>query len=184
MTSDRIHITTWMDQAASGNDSAFGQLAGAVQDDLYRFALAHGLPADDAADAVQETLLRAYCMRGRWRPGGEAMTWLWGICMNVVREMLRRRRSHPVQGLDLSLLAGPAEATSPGDPDLAALASAIDRLPARQREALVCRYLRRMSVRDTAAGMGCAEGTVKAAVAAALENLRACGSLQDLRGDE
>ncbi|GAG42689.1 unnamed protein product, partial [marine sediment metagenome] len=29
-----------------------------------------------------------------------------------------------------------------------------------------------MSVHDTAAAMGCAEGTVKAAVAAALENMR------------
>lgn len=73
MTCDRIHISRWMDQAASGDDAAFGHLADAVQDDLYRFALAHGLRREDAADAVQETLLRAYGMRNRWRAGGEAM---------------------------------------------------------------------------------------------------------------
>ncbi len=135
MTCDRIHISKWMDQAASGDDAAFGHLADAVQDDLYRFALAQGLRADDAADAVQETLLRAYDGRRRWR-GGEAMTWLWGICTNVVREMRRRRRGQPVQGLDLEIQATRADAAPAGEPDLAALAAAIERLPARQREAL------------------------------------------------
>ena len=108
MTSNRIHITTWMDQAASGDDAAFGHLADAVQDDLYRFALAHGLRRDDAADAVQETLLRAYRMRSRWRPGGEAMTWLWGICMNVVREARRQAAQRSGAG------TGPGKPCVPG----------------------------------------------------------------------
>ena len=44
-----------MDIASSGDQAAFGQLALAVQDQLYRFGLAHGLHDADAADAVQET---------------------------------------------------------------------------------------------------------------------------------
>ena len=55
---------------------------------------------------------------------------------------------------------------------------AIQRLPPRQREAVACRYLRQMSIRRTAEAMGCAEGTVKSAVSAALERLR--GILQEL----
>ncbi len=181
MSPDRAIICGWMDAAASGDDAAFGQLADAVQDDLYRFALAHGLRREDAADAVQETLLRAYRMRSRWRRGGEAVTWLYTICMNVIRECRRKGRSDAVQGLNLDLVAGCADAQAVGMFDPAALAAAIGRLPARQREAVVCRYLRRMSVHDTAAAMGCAEGTIKAAVAAALENLRRQALLRDLR---
>ena len=49
---------------------------------------------------------------------------------------------------------------------------AVDRLPQRQREAIACRYLRRMSIAETAVAMGCAQGTVKSAVSAALERLR------------
>jgi len=183
MSPDRVNICRWMDAAASGDDAAFGHLADAVQDDLYRFALAHGLRRDDSADAVQETLLRAYGMRGRWRRGGEVMAWLWGICMNVVREARRWRRSDPVQGLDLNVLTVGDEAGPMDEGNLADLLAAVERLPARQREAVTCRYLRRLSVRETAAVMGCAEGTIKAAVAAALENLRNVAVLRDLDED-
>ncbi len=174
MTPNRDQICQWMFQAASGNDAAFGCLAGAVQDTLYSFVLAHGLRRDDAAEATQETLLRAYRMRGQWRQGGDAMTWLYGIAMNVVREFRRKARKTAVQGLDLNgICAGRQLGQEKAGPlSLQDLQAAIERLPARQQEALVCRYLRRMSVRETAAVMGCAEGTVKAAVAAALQNLR------------
>ena len=56
--------------------------------------------------------------------------------------------------------------------ELALLANALQALPPRQREAVACRYLRRLSVRETATVMGCAQGTVKAAVFAALATLR------------
>jgi RNA polymerase sigma-70 factor (ECF subfamily) len=49
---------------------------------------------------------------------------------------------------------------------------AVAELPSRQREAIACRYLRRMSIKETAEAMGCAEGTVKSAVSAALERMR------------
>jgi len=111
------------------------------------------------------------------------MVWLWGICMNVVREMRRRRGSDPVQGLDLDVLTFRADAGPMGERNLAGLFVAIERLPARQREAVTCRYLRRLSVRETAAVMGCAEGTVKATVAAALGNLRDAPALPNLDED-
>ena len=56
--------------ASTGDDRAFGILATKVQDDLFRFALAQGLRHADAAEACQETLLRAYRSRSTWRPDG------------------------------------------------------------------------------------------------------------------
>jgi RNA polymerase sigma factor (sigma-70 family) len=44
----------------------------------------------------------------------------------------------------------------------------LDDLPLRQREAVVLRYFEDLSVEQTAAAMGCAEGTVKATVHQAL----------------
>jgi RNA polymerase sigma factor (sigma-70 family) len=52
------------------------------------------------------------------------------------------------------------------------LMEAVAELPSRQREVIACRYLRRMTVRETAEAMGFAEGTVKSAVSAALDKLR------------
>jgi len=175
MAADRALVAAWMTQAAAGDDEAFGRLAGAVQDDLFRFALAHGLRRADAAEVTQETLMRAYRARRRWRTDGDAVNWLFGIAMNAVRELYRRAGRGAIAGLDPSLLAGPsADPAGPAEDEeaLTGLAEAIGRLPPRQREAVVCRYLRQLSVRDTAAAMGCAEGTVKAAIFAALGNLR------------
>lgn len=166
-------VSELMRAASSGDDDAFGILATKVQDDLFRFALAHGLRHADAAEACQETLLRAYRSRSSWRPGGNVKTWLLGITMNVVREFRRRARRSGILGLDPALLADAPSVAPGGDADrLDRLAKVLAKLPDRQREAVSCRYLRRMSVRDTAAAMGCAEGTVKATVAAALANLR------------
>lgn len=174
MWPNRARITEWMDRASSGDDDAFARLAEAAQDELYRFALAHGLQPADAAEATQEVLLRAYRRRRAWRGGGNAAGWLVGIAMNVVRERLRKGRRGAATGLDPAVFADATQPLGPAeDPEWPArLAEALARLPPRRREAVTCRYLRQMSVRQTAAAMGCAEGTVKAAVAAALANLR------------
>jgi RNA polymerase sigma factor (sigma-70 family) len=49
---------------------------------------------------------------------------------------------------------------------------AITTLPARQREAVVLRYLADLPLADVAAAMGCAVGTVKATLHNALRSLR------------
>ncbi len=50
--------------------------------------------------------------------------------------------------------------------------AALARLPLRQRAAVVLRYLGGLSVSEVAQAMGCAEGTVKATLHAALQRLR------------
>lgn len=67
MRQDRAQINQWMNQAAIGNIDAFGKLALAVQDDMFRLVLAYGLNRADAAEATQEALLRAYRERKSWR---------------------------------------------------------------------------------------------------------------------
>jgi len=159
-----------MRRAASGDVDAFGELGLARQDDLYRLALAAGLRAEDAAEAVQETLARAWRGRRKWRPDGDPAAWLRGIAMNVVREFRRRRTPRP--GLDPEALRGDDGPDAASREQLGLLAAALSKLPPRQREAVACRYLRQMSVLETAETMGCAPGTVKAATAAAIANLR------------
>ncbi len=180
---DRAAMTALIDRASSGDDAAFGELALAVQDELFRFALAQGLQWADAAEATQESLLRACAGRRGWKRGSNAMAWLCGIAMNVVREVHRRRRRAARTNQNYDAAAGNAAADIAGEgwgqEDLKQLREAIEGLPPRQREAVACRYLRRMSIRETAQTMGCAEGTVKSAVSAALERLRVvCEELQ------
>ena len=183
MNHDRPLRTDLMDRAASGDDAAFGALALETQDELHRFALAHGLKAADAADATQETFMRAYKARAAWRKGSDASGWLYGIAMNVVREFHRRNRRRPADGLELDELAlggcdrpGRMGLDAADQAELAIdrqeLAEALTKLPPRQHESIVCRFLMGMNLAETADVMGCAEGTIKAAVFAGLENLR------------
>ncbi len=172
MWSDRQQLGAWMDAAAAGDGGAFASLARAAQDELLRFALAQGLRTADASEAVQETLLRAYQRRGRWKVGSDAAAWLCGIAMNVVREQRRRLKRRGEVGLDESLLAAPGGDDSGLQLDARAIAGALESLSDRQREVVACRYLRQMSVRQTAEAMGCAEGTVKATLHAALAAVR------------
>jgi RNA polymerase sigma-70 factor (ECF subfamily) len=176
MPKDRGRINQWMDQAWAGDREAYGRLAREMQDDLYRFALAQGLGGADAAEAVQEVLMRGFLLRQKWAVGSDAAAWLFGIALNVVREAERTRRRQRADGFGAAWLAqeasGPGQADSARQEDAKRLAAAIAGLPPRQREAFACRYLMELSIRDTAEVMGCAEGTVKAATAAALETLR------------
>lgn len=172
---DRRRLTQWMDEAASGRGGAFERLADAVQDELYRLGLANGLREADAADATQEALFRAFRDRKRWRKGGNAMAWLAAITMNVIREHRRSRFRRRHAGIDPDVLGclGPAlDDQAERLERMVTLTEAVGRLPPRQREAVTLRYLRQMSVRDTAAVMGCAEGTVKSTLSAALTHLR------------
>ncbi|HEY3610931.1 MAG TPA: SigE family RNA polymerase sigma factor [Pseudonocardiaceae bacterium] len=75
------------------------------------------------------------------------------------------------------------------DPDTAAERSwrrdlvhrALLRVPNRQRAVLVLRYFDDLSIVETAAVMGCAEGTVKSQAARGLANLRA--AMTDIEAD-
>jgi len=158
-----------MARAARSDREAFGDLAELVGPAVYRFCLAHLHPArrDEADDARQETFLRAWRARKRFRPGGGATGWLLGIAMNVLRERRRRRPTRALGGLD-----PPSPARPETDERLGALAEAVEALPDRQREAVACRFFRGLSVAQTARAMGVAEGTVKAAVFQAIGNLR------------
>ncbi|MFB9906853.1 RNA polymerase sigma factor [Allokutzneria oryzae] len=50
---------------------------------------------------------------------------------------------------------------------------ALAEVPSRQRAVLVLRYFEDLSVADTAAALGCSQGTVKSQAARGLDNLRA-----------
>lgn len=118
---------------------------------------------DAALDATDEAFVRAL---ERWprvaamsSPGG----WTQTVAINCLRRALRRR--HRRLGGDPSMVEGAAEL-----PD-EELWSAVGRLPARQRAAVVLQYVHDLPHEQIALVMGISRGTVASTLAAARANL-------------
>jgi RNA polymerase sigma factor (sigma-70 family) len=122
-------------------------------------------PHADRDDVVQEALARAWAKRDRFdERRGSASAWLLAITADQAAKARRRRPR----------VAGLSEATVlPAAPDdVIDIERALRQLPRRQRMAIDCYYFVGLSVAETAAVMGCAEGTVKSTLADARARLR------------
>lgn len=127
---------------------------------------------DERDDVVQEALSRAWSRRSTFDPErGSASAWLLAITADQARRTRTRRRPRPVVD------AGPGVRTDVGrDLDLEA---ALRHLTDRQRLAVDCLYYVGLSVAETAAVMGCAEGTVKSTLSDARARLRTLLEVRD-----
>ena len=82
-------------RAREGDPAAFGELYADVWKDLYRFAYYYLGNAEDAEDAVQETVLEAYKGIGRLKEPAAFKGWIFTIltacCKRRVGGLIRRR---------------------------------------------------------------------------------------------
>jgi len=154
-----------LDLHVGGDAEAFGALVARHQDRLWRVALRTSVSRDEAADALQDALVRAFRAAGSFRGESAVTTWLHRI---VVNTCLDRRRSayarHVVPADDLGALSEATRAardTTAGVPDVLDLEAALGTLPVAQRQALVMVHALGYSVDETAAALGVAPGTVK-----------------------
>jgi RNA polymerase sigma factor (sigma-70 family) len=160
-------------------------LAG-VEQRAFRVALAQLGDADDALDAVQDAmfkLVRKYAAR----PAAEWPPLFWTILRSRITDQQRRRsfrerfrafavRDEDGEALDpyAGIAGGADPATELAAKDaLAAVTTALRKLPARQREAFELRVYAGLDVAATAGAMGCSEGSVKTHLSRALGALRA-----------
>jgi RNA polymerase sigma-70 factor, ECF subfamily len=93
-------------RAQRGDRFAFGLLVERHQDRLFTVAARLLGSREDAADAVQETLIRAWTGLPRFRGEAQLSTWLHRILLNAVHD--QRARARPALPLD--------EAHEPADP--------------------------------------------------------------------
>lgn len=122
----------------------------------------------DRDDIVQEALARAWTKRHQYDASrGSVSAWLLAITADQARKAVRRLR--PVAELSdtVDRAASGADADARIDVE-----QALTNLAERQRLAVDCYYFADLSVADTAAVMGCSEGTVKSTLSDARARLR------------
>jgi RNA polymerase sigma factor (sigma-70 family) len=108
--------------------------------ELYGFALGLGLADEDAADAVQEAMLRLWRELASGKDLHDVDAWAFRTTYHLAIDQHRLRRR--LAG-SIGRIAGQREgfATDPADTaDSAALWQAVDGLPGRQRAVLYLRY--------------------------------------------
>lgn len=143
---------------------------------LRAFALSLTSNPARSDDLVQDTLLKGWQHRARFQPGTNLNAWLFTILRNIFYSD-HRKRVREVEDQDGSYAARLATAPHQGDRlDVEDLQSALAKLPADQREALVLVGAEGVSYEEAAAIMGCKVGTVKSRVS------RARGRLAELLG--
>jgi RNA polymerase sigma factor (sigma-70 family) len=151
-------------ETAPDDPDRFGDWASPHLPAMARLAARLG-PPTERDDIVQEALARAWSKRKQFdRRRGAPSAWLLAITADQARKALKRFR--PVGELQ-----EPASPAIPSD-DRLDVEAAIRRLPARQKLAVDCYYMAGLSVAETAAVMGCAEGTVKSTLSEARLRLR------------
>jgi len=125
-----------------------------------------------AHDLVQDTLVKAYQHWPRVRQADSPDAYVRRILRNEARDRWRRRD----QVMPVLRFPDGREPVAPDATDeiagRAGLRQALLALPQRQRATVILRYLEGMSERETAAVLGCSQGTVKSQSSRALGTLR------------
>ena len=133
---------------------------------------------EEADDVVQDAFVKAFRHLSRFRVGEPFGPWLLRIVTNETKNLTRSRRRRAALVLRLSAAeSGGAAADGPVDEVLAAerrgqLMAAVNALPDRERQVLVCRYYLDLSEAETAQVLEWPLGSVKSRTSRALNRLR------------
>lgn len=134
---------------------------------------------DVAEELAQDAMAR---LSQHWPRVGDMAhrrAWLNRVAINLANSWLRRRyaeaRANRRHGPEQSV-------TEHAHADVLATRQAVSHLPERERTAIVLRYYEELTVAETAAFMGCPEGTVKSLTHRAIKRMRdQAGLLDDAR---
>ncbi len=131
---------------------------------LRAFAFSLCGNGDRADDLVQETLMKAWINQASFTQGTSMSAWLFTILRNVFYSEYRKRRREveDAEGTMAARLVSVPEQN--GHMDLQDLRSALLKLPAEQREALILVGGSGFAYEEAAQICGCALGTLKSRV--------------------
>ena len=164
-------------RALGGDLDAYGVLVARYTLRAHRAAFLLGA-GQESDDVVQEAFVKAFRHLPRFRPGEPFGPWLLRIVTNETRNLTRSRRRRAALALRLHTAeSGGTAADVPVDVVLAAerragLMAAVNALPDRERQVLVCRYFLDLSEAETALVLGWPLGSVKSRASRALKRLR------------
>jgi len=159
--------------ARSGDHDAFSALAGSVVDRLYATAVLILRDHNEAEDATQETIVRAWRGLPSLRDPDRFDAWLRRLLVHACRDEGRRQSRRRVE-VTLLPTHEPSVADASGQlVDRDVLERGFRRLSAEHRTVVVLHYYHGLSQPEIAAATGVPLGTVKSRLHHATHALRA-----------
>jgi len=135
------------------------------------FAIAYGIlqNREEAEDAVQDALIKAWKSRWRVRDPEKFPAWLCMIARHRARDVFRKRRTSPLSDEITEQLEAEAIDTTSVDRQLH---SALAALPEIHRSALMLRYFEKMDYRTIENTLGLTNGALRGILGRALAAMR------------
>jgi RNA polymerase sigma factor (sigma-70 family) len=138
------------------------------RDAVWRF-LVRSVGRAEAEDCFQDTFIAALRAYPRLRTDSNLRAWVLTIAHRKALDAHRSRTRRAVPVEDLAAVDASARMPAPRDE---ALWDAVGDLPARQRSAVVLRYVADLPHRDIATAIGCSEEAARRSLHEGLAKLR------------
>ena len=167
-------------RAQKGDAQAFEQLVTPHEQMLWRVCWHYTHHQEDAADCLQETMLKAWRAIGSYRGDCALTSWLYRIAATICLDFLRRQKRLPeTEPADALAESGFDPADASPTPDVAALRSeskaelqsAMDALPGDMRTVLILYAMEGLGYEQIAVATKTSVGTVKSRLNRARQKL-------------
>ncbi len=134
----------------NGDNDALTRLIKTYKDGLTFFLLAYTGDLNLAEEAMQETFVRLFVKRPKYKGTAQFRTWLYGIGRNTARELWRKAKNAPDTETPFDAAAA-AETVYFEEERRRALYRAMEGLAPRYRQALWLFYFENMRAKEIAA---------------------------------
>lgn len=169
-----------MARVQGGDEAALGLLMQRWERPVKSLIGRLGLPAGEAEDLAQETFVRVWQQRSKFRAGAAFRPWVFAIAINLARNRQRWWRRRPTVPLETWTETPTADGSHPagGAEELErrecaeAVRAAVAALPLDLREALVLFEYQQLSHAEIAAAVNATPKAVEARIYRAREKLR------------
>lgn len=162
-----------VEEVRAGHRASFSELVKRHQRGLLRLSVRFMKDLDIAQDVVQEAFIKAYEKLNMFEGRASFKSWLYQITVNTARNKLRENRYDFSDIDDVQLSVAPvAERALVHNAVSDMIQLEVDRLPFKQKTALVLRIYEDMSFAEIAAVMECPYDTAKANYRHALIKLK------------
>lgn len=162
-----------VEKVKSGDRRSFSELVKRHQRSMLRLSLRFVRDIDIAEDVTQEAFIKAYEKLNSFEGRASFKSWLFQIGINTARNRLREMKRDTVDVDDVHLAVNAeAEHTLVHTAVAEILQKEVDKLPSKQKTALVLRVYDDLSFNEIAEIMECPYDTAKANYRHALLKLR------------